>query len=83
MVPSVSVSMVIAESPVLYFTFGEQCEENGTKYIDSSSDTENSLPFCNSVLQRKKKPQRKKMFVYSPLYKKDCVTRMSQQQHYS
>lgn len=49
MVPSVSVSMVIAESPVLYFAFGEQCEENGTKYIDSSSDTENSLPFCNSV----------------------------------
>ena len=54
LVPSVSVSTVIPNSPVLYFTFGEQCEENGTKYVDSSSNAENSLPFSNSVLQREK-----------------------------
>uniref|UniRef100_A0A0K8R6K2 Putative sialin n=1 Tax=Ixodes ricinus TaxID=34613 RepID=A0A0K8R6K2_IXORI len=29
----------------------KKCEENGTKYINSSSDPENSLPFSNSVLR--------------------------------
>lgn len=47
--------MVIIKGPVLHFTFGEQREESGTKYINSSSDPENSLPFSNSVLLRKKK----------------------------
>lgn len=48
-VPSVPVSMVITEGPVLNFTFGKQSEENGTKYINSSSDAENSLPLSDSV----------------------------------
>lgn len=42
--------MMVTEGPVLHFTFGEQREENGTKYINSSSDTEDSLPFSNSIL---------------------------------
>lgn len=68
LVPSVSGSTVIPNSPVLCFAFGEQCEGNGAKYVDSSSKAENSLPFSNSVLQRRKeKMQMKKDFVCSPL----------------
>jgi hypothetical protein len=47
--------MVIIESPVLHFTFGKYRKENGTKYVNSSSDAENNLPFSNGVLRERKK----------------------------
>lgn len=49
------MSVVVIESPSLHFSFGKQYEENGTKHINSSSDTENSLPFPNGVLDKEGK----------------------------
>lgn len=45
------MSVVVTESPALHFPFGKQREENGPKHVNSSSDTEDSLPFPNSVIR--------------------------------
>lgn len=57
------MSVVVTESPVLHLSFGKQCEENGAEHVNSSSDTEDSLPFLNSVLDKERGGEGKKMFV--------------------
>lgn len=65
------MSVVVTESPVLHLSFGKQCEENGAEHVNSSSDTEDSLPFLNSVLDKERGGEGKKC-----LYKKDAIPRL-------
>lgn len=71
------MSVVVTQSPVLHLPFGKQCEENGTEHVNSSSDTEDSLPLPDSVLDRKEEAKGEKKC----LYKEDAVTRLGEQKY--
>jgi hypothetical protein len=69
------VSVVVTESPALHFPFGKQREENGPKHVNSSSDTEDSLPFPNSVLDREGRGKGKKKVCIRRRQSEGCENR--------